>query len=55
MFTDLYIYIEALLIDEDLADQVWSLWDREAVSDGLVFAAWSCIVCGNVDCAQIVS
>jgi len=25
MFTE--IYIEVLLVDEDLADQVWELWD----------------------------
>jgi len=23
------IYIEALLVDEDLADQVWELWDAD--------------------------
>jgi hypothetical protein len=26
MFTD--PYIEALLVDEELADMVWELWDR---------------------------
>ena len=26
MLTELYI--EALLVDEELADQVWELWDR---------------------------
>lgn len=33
MFTDLYI--EALLTDEDLADQVWELWDAAIISDDL--------------------
>jgi len=23
------IYIEALLVDEELADRVWELWDRK--------------------------
>jgi hypothetical protein len=27
------IYIEALLIDEDLADQVWEAWDAGMVDD----------------------
>ena len=27
------IYIEALLVDEDLADQVWEAWDAEEVDD----------------------
>ena len=29
MFIELYI--EALLVDEDLADQVWELWDQGAL------------------------
>ena len=31
MLTELYI--EALLVDEDLADQVWEIWDCGQVSD----------------------
>ncbi len=27
------IYIEALLVDEELADQVWDAWDREEIDD----------------------
>ncbi len=27
------IYIEALLVDEELADQVWEAWDKEEISD----------------------
>ena len=37
MFTE--IYIEALLVDEDLADQVWELWDAGVVTDGVT--AWA--------------
>ena len=37
MLTELYI--EALLVDEDLADQVWELWDRGVISDELVSLA----------------
>ncbi len=29
------IYIEALLVDEDLADQVWEVWDVGEI-DGLL-------------------
>jgi hypothetical protein len=32
------IYIEALLVDEDLADQVWEAWDRGDIST--YWAAW---------------
>jgi hypothetical protein len=28
-------YIESLLVDEDLADQVWALWERSLISDNL--------------------
>ncbi len=31
-------YIEALLVDEELADQVWEIWDRGEISD--FWAAW---------------
>jgi hypothetical protein len=27
------IYIEALLVDEELADQIWETWDAEEVDD----------------------
>ena len=31
------IYIEALLVNEDLADQVWETWVKEEIDDQ---AAW---------------
>ncbi len=34
------IYIEALLVDEDLADQVWELWDDDVIDDELAAIAW---------------
>ncbi len=27
------IYIEALLVDEELADQVWEAWDKGEIDD----------------------
>ena len=37
------IYIEALLVDEEVADQVWELWNIGMIPDDL--AAWaSCIL-----------
>jgi len=42
MFTE--IYIEALLVDEDLADQVWELWDAGVITDGLAVSAWWMVV-----------
>ena len=41
------IYIEALLVDENLADQVWGLWDARLISDDLAALAWWLIL---VDC-----
>jgi len=32
------IYIEALLVNEELADRVWELWDAAEIDD--VSAAW---------------
>ncbi len=34
------IYIEALLVDEKMADQVWKLWDVEKLTDGAACIAW---------------
>ncbi len=34
------IYIEALLVDEELADQVWQAWDVGEVSDLTACLAW---------------
>ncbi len=42
MLTELYI--EALLVDEALADQVWELWDRGVVEEELATIAWYLIV-----------
>ncbi len=35
------LYIEALLVDEELPDQVWEVWDTGEVDDLVAFAAWS--------------
>ncbi len=36
----LEIYIEALLVDEALADQVWEAWDGGDIDDLSAWAAW---------------
>jgi hypothetical protein len=33
------IYIEALLVDGELADQVWEAWDAEVITGGLAALA----------------
>ncbi len=35
------IYIEALLVDEELADQVWDTWYSEDIDDFVAYVAWS--------------
>ncbi len=37
------IYIEALLVDEELADQVWAAWDADETDDQTAFPAWMLI------------
>ena len=34
------IYIEALLVDEVLADQVWQAWDAGKIDDAVAYTAW---------------
>jgi len=41
------IYIEALLVDEELADQVWEAWDTEMIDDPVVYTAWMIIARKN--------
>ncbi len=33
------IYVETLLVDEELADQVWEAWDKGEIDD--LVAAWA--------------
>ena len=34
------IYVVALLVDEDLADQVWEEWDAGLIPDEVAAWAW---------------
>ncbi len=34
------LYIEALLVDEELADQVWEAWIVGELHDSSAYAAW---------------
>ncbi len=42
MLTELYI--EALLVDEELADQVWEAWDKGEINDQIAWISWLIIV-----------
>ncbi len=35
------IYIEALLVDEELADQVWEAWDAGEIDDLCALVLWA--------------
>jgi len=37
------IYIEALLVDEELADQVWKAWDVGEIDDQIACMVWALI------------
>jgi len=37
------IYIEALLVDEELADQVWEAWNKGEIDDQVASTLWSLI------------
>ena len=34
------LYIEALLVDEELADQDWEAWDKEEIDDQEAWLGW---------------
>ena len=37
------IYIEALMVDEELADQVWEAWDKGELDDQIAWIVWRLI------------
>ena len=37
------LYIEALLVDEDLADQVFEAWDTGEISDFWAATMWNAV------------
>jgi len=41
------IYIEALLVDEELADLVWEAWDIGTVGNSVAAIAWMFIATGQ--------
>ncbi len=41
------IYIEALLVDEERADQVWEVWDAGETDDQVAWLAWWLIAGGR--------
>ncbi len=43
------IYIEALLVNEEMADQIWMAWDAGQIDDCL--AAWAWIAVGRMNVA----
>ena len=44
------IYVEALLVDEELAAQVWEAWDAGVIDDSAAIRLWAyiCITCRNL-------
>ncbi len=38
------LYIEALLVDEELADQVWEAWDADELNNAVASIAWMLII-----------
>ena len=42
------IYIEALMVDDELADQVWEAWHAGEIDDQAAFIAWRLIVSAQI-------
>ena len=41
------IYIEALLVDEEMADWVWVLWHKQRIDDQQAQEAWLSLIVVN--------
>ena len=37
------VYISAILVNEELADQEWEAWDEEEIDDTIACTAWMII------------
>ncbi len=37
-------YVEALLVDQELAVQVWEAWDAGELNDSAAYIAWIAVV-----------
>ena len=48
------IFVEALLVDEELADQVWLAWDADKADDQTACIAWMLIAgaCSSISSLQ---
>ena len=46
------IYIEALLVDEELADQIWEAWEKGEINDQVAWLAWWLIALIVKQCDQ---
>ena len=44
------IYIEALLVDEGLADQVWEAWGKGEIDDQVAWLLWLLITLNAKRC-----
>ncbi len=47
------IYIEALLVDEEAADQIWLAWDKGEIDDQVAWLVWWLITLAPVVAARI--
>jgi len=46
------IYFEALLVDEELADQVWKAWDKREIDDQVAWLTWCLLVAEDMGTAR---
>ena len=44
------LYVEAILVDSILADEVWELWNAGAITDEM--AAWAWCILGQSDIGE---
>ncbi len=47
------IYIEALIVDEELADQVWQAWDAGLINDLTACLSWLVVVGATASTANM--
>jgi hypothetical protein len=43
------LYVEALIADEALADEVWALWDAGVITDDMAAWAWAILADSEVE------
>ena len=48
------IYMEAWLVDEEMADQIWEVWEEGKIDDQRAWLSWWLVTLQNIQSATLL-